>query len=123
LHEVAEPFALLGRTVIPVPLQHGRLPILGYRIAGFAYLTDVSAIPADSYPLLTGLDVLVLSALRYRPHPTHLHLAAALEEAARIGAKRTLFTHIAHELSHAAVSETLPPGVELAYDGLRLDLA
>jgi phosphoribosyl 1,2-cyclic phosphate phosphodiesterase len=123
LHEVQAPFPFLGRTVVPVPLQHGRLPILGYRIGGFAYLTDVSTIPEASYPLLTGLDVLVLSALRHRPHPTHLHVAAALDEAARIGAKRTLFTHIAHEMSHAAVTSTLPAGVELAYDGLQIEIA
>lgn len=123
LHEVRAPFPLLGRTVIPVPLQHGRLPILGYRIGGFAYLTDVSAIPEESYALLSDLDVLVLSALRHRPHPTHLHLARALEEAARIGATRTLFTHIAHEISHAAVAPSLPHGVELAYDGLALEVA
>ena len=122
LHEVAAPFTLAGKTVTPVPLEHGRLPILGFRIGGFAYLTDVSAIPATSYALLRGLDVLVLSALRHRPHPTHFHLARALEEAAQIGAARTVFTHIAHEISHAAVSATLPPGVELAYDGLRLDV-
>lgn len=123
LHEVGEPFPLLGRTVVPVPLQHGRLPILGYRIGGFAYLTDVSAIPEASYVLLRDLDVLVLSALRHRPHPTHLHLGRALEEAARIGAARTLFTHLAHDISHAAVSRTLPPGVELAYDGLSLEIS
>jgi phosphoribosyl 1,2-cyclic phosphate phosphodiesterase len=123
LHEVDAPFALLGRTVVPVPLQHGSLPILGYRIGGFAYLTDVSAIPEASYALLENLDVLVLSALRLRPHPTHMHLARSLEEAARIGATRTLFTHIAHEISHAAVAASLPPGVELAYDGLTFETA
>jgi phosphoribosyl 1,2-cyclic phosphate phosphodiesterase len=121
LHEVRAAVALHGRTVIPVPLQHGRLPILGYRIGGFAYLTDVSAIPEASYGLLGDLDVLVLSALRHRPHPTHLHLARALEEAARIGAARTLFTHIAHDVAHAAVAATLPRGVELAYDGLSIE--
>jgi phosphoribosyl 1,2-cyclic phosphate phosphodiesterase len=121
LHEIRAPLTLHGRSVIPVPLQHGRLPILGYRIGGFAYLTDVSAIPEPSYALLTDLDVLVLSALRHRPHPTHLHLARALEETARIGAARTLFTHIAHEVEHAAVAATLPPGVELAYDGLSIE--
>jgi phosphoribosyl 1,2-cyclic phosphate phosphodiesterase len=121
LHEIEAPLELHGRTVIPVPLQHGRLPILGYRVGGFAYLTDVSAIPEESYALLNGLEVLVLSALRHRPHPTHLHLARALEEAARIGAARTLFTHIAHEVEHAAVAATLPPGVELAYDGLSIE--
>jgi phosphoribosyl 1,2-cyclic phosphate phosphodiesterase len=122
-HRVDGPFPLLGRTVIPVPVEHGALSILGYRIGRFAYLTDVSGIPSSSYPLLRDLDVLVLSALRPRPHPTHLHLAASLEEAARIGAPRTLLTHMGHEMPHAAVSEALPPGVELAYDGLVLDLS
>ena len=121
LHEVEAPFVVLGRTVVPIPLHHGTLPILGYRLGRFAYLTDVSAIPETSYALLHDLEVLVLSALRHRPHPTHLHLARAIEEAARIGARRTLFTHIAHDLSHGAVAPTLPPGVELAYDGLTLD--
>ena len=121
LHEIGAPFELLGRQVIPVPLHHGRLPILGYRIGAFAYLTDVSAIPEESYPLLAKLDVLVLSALRHRPHPTHFHLTRALAEAARIGAKRTLFTHIAHDMSHAEVAATLPPAVELAYDGLSFE--
>ena len=123
LHPVDDrPFALAGRTIIPVPLLHGRLPILGYRTGGFAYLTDVSAIPQASYPLLEGLDVLVLSALRIRPHPTHMHLSRSLDEAARIGARRTLFTHIAHEIAHAEIAPTLPTGVELAYDGLRVDV-
>jgi phosphoribosyl 1,2-cyclic phosphate phosphodiesterase len=87
-------------------------------VGGFAYLTDVSAIPKSSYPLLAGLDLLVLSALRIRPHPTHMHLARALEEVAKIGARRTLLTHIAHEIAHAEVEATLPDGVHIAYDGL-----
>jgi phosphoribosyl 1,2-cyclic phosphate phosphodiesterase len=96
----------------------GGKPITGWRVGGFAYLTDVSAIPKSSYPLLAGLDLLVLSALRIRPHPTHMHLARALEEVAKIGARRTLLTHIAHEIAHAEVEATLPDGVHIAYDGL-----
>jgi phosphoribosyl 1,2-cyclic phosphate phosphodiesterase len=122
LRPVDAPFELFGRTIVPVPLHHGRLPILGYRTGGFAYLTDVSEIPESSYALLDDLDVLVLSALRHRPHPTHFHLERALREAARIGARRTLFTHIAHELAHATVSASLPDGIELAYDGLSLEV-
>src|SRR6185503_19183684 len=76
-HAVDGPFTLWGRRIVPVPVLHGTLPILGFRVEGFAYLTDVSAIPESSYALLTGLDVLVLNALRPRPHPTHLHLEAA----------------------------------------------
>lgn len=122
LRPVAEPFAVRGRTVIPVPVFHGTQPILGYRIGRFAYLTDVSRIPEASYELLGGLDVLVLSALRPRPHPTHLHLSAALEEARRIGAGRTYFTHLSHEMPHRAVSATLPASIQLAWDGLTFEV-
>ncbi len=122
-HAVDGPFTLWGRRILPVPVMHGSLPILGFRVEGFAYLTDVSAVPEGSYPLLTGLDVLVLNALRPRPHPTHLHLERAIAEARRIGARRTLFTHLGHEMPHAAISATLPEGMELAYDGQVLELA
>jgi phosphoribosyl 1,2-cyclic phosphate phosphodiesterase len=120
---VDAPFELHGATVVPVPVMHGRYEILGYRIGRFAYLTDVSAIPSSSYPLLEDLDVLVLSALRPRPHKMHLSLEQALEEAARIGAGRTLLTHMSHEMPHRAISGTLPATVELAYDGLVVEVS
>jgi phosphoribosyl 1,2-cyclic phosphate phosphodiesterase len=123
LREVRAPFDLVGRRVVPVPLMHGTLPILGWRIGDFAYLTDVSEIPAASYPSLEGLDLLVLSALRLRPHPTHFHLDRSLQEARRIGARRTVFTHIAHEIGHGDVSRRLPAGQILAHDGLVLEVA
>ena len=116
--EIDGPFELLGRTVIPVPYWHGELPVLGFRIGDVAYCPDCSAIPDSSRELLRGLDVLVLDALRRRPHPTHFNLEQALVEAKRIGARRTYFTHIAHELSHAATSAELPADMALAYDGL-----
>lgn len=119
---VTGPFEVVGRRVVPVPVMHGQLPILGYRIGDFAYLTDASVIPGPSYPLLRGLDTLVLAAPRERPHPTHMHLARAIEEARLIAPRRTLLTHIAHDLSHAGASARLPAGVELAYDGLVLEL-
>ena len=122
LREVRGRFSLLGREVVPVPLRHGSLSILGYRIGGFAYVTDASHVPDDSRPLLEGLDLLVLNALRLRPHPTHFHLESALDEASRIGARRTLLTHVAHEMGHRATSASLPPGVEIAYDGLVVEL-
>lgn len=122
LREIAGPFELLGRTVVPVPLLHGRLEILGYRIGRIAYLTDVSRIPRTSYALLENLDLLVLNALRDRPHPTHLTIDQAVVEAERIGARRTVFTHLSHEARHAEVTARLPRGVELAYDGLTIDL-
>jgi phosphoribosyl 1,2-cyclic phosphate phosphodiesterase len=123
LRPVTTAFRLLGRDVVPIPLMHGRLPILGYRIGRVAYLTDVSEIPEPSYALLADLDVLVLNALRTRPHPTHLNFEGALARAARIGATRTYLTHVSHEVSYATVSARLPPGVELAYDGMSIDVA
>lgn len=114
------PFDIGGQTIVPVPLLHGRLPILGYRIGRFAYLTDCSTIPDGSWDLLGDLDVVVLDALRERPHPTHFSLSEALEAAARIGAPRTYFTHICHDLAHQPTMARLPPGVELAYDGLAI---
>jgi len=116
------PFELGGQTVVPVPLLHGRLPILGFRIGTFAYLTDCSVIPSESWPLLEGLDVVVLDALRDRPHPTHFSLGEALDAAGRIAAHRTYFTHICHELRHQPTSARLPAGVELAYDGLSISI-
>lgn len=120
--EVDGAFEVLGRVALPVPVLHGSLPILGYRIGGLAYLTDVSRIPEASYALLEGLELLVLNALRERPHPTHLTIDEALHEASRIGAQRTILTHMSHEVRHADVASRLPPGIELGYDGLHVEL-
>lgn len=120
--EIDAPFELFGREILPVPVDHGSLPILGFRIGRFAYLTDVSHVSESSAALLAGLDVLVLNALRARPHPTHLSIEGAVAEAGRHGARRTLFTHMSHEVRYATVSAGLPPGVELAYDGLTVDV-
>jgi phosphoribosyl 1,2-cyclic phosphate phosphodiesterase len=116
------PFRIGRETVVPVPIRHGRATILGFRVGRFAYLTDCSAIPEPSFALLDGLDTLVLDALRHEPHPTHFTVAGAMAAARRIGAGRTYFTHIAHDLGHAATSAALPPGVALAYDGLWIDV-
>ena len=123
LRPVNGPFELLGARVVPVPVWHGSLPVLGFRIDGFAYVTDVNRIPEESYPLLAGLEVLVLGALRYRPHPTHFSIGEAVAVAARIGARRTFFTHLAHDVDHAAPALPLPPGVAFGHDGLELDLS
>jgi len=117
LNTIAGPFEIGGRTIIPVSLLHGTLPILGFRVGNFAYCTDVSEIPPKSRPLLEGLDVLMLDALRKRPHPTHFNLEQAIAEAGRIAARQTFFTHIAHELGHEASNRALPEGMALAYDG------
>lgn len=114
------PFTIGDQTIVPVPVRHGNWTIYGFRFGNFAYLTDCNAIPDASMPLLTGLDVLVLDALRHRPHPTHFTVAQAVEVARAIGAKQTLLTHICHDLGHAETSAKLPAGIGLAYDGLRL---
>ena len=114
---------MIGRQeIVPVPVQHGHRMILGFRFGRFAYLTDCNHVPATSMALLQGLDVLVLDALRHRPHPTHFTIAEALAVSASVGARQTYFTHICHDLSHAATCAELPAGVTLAYDGLQLEI-
>jgi phosphoribosyl 1,2-cyclic phosphate phosphodiesterase len=118
LEPLAETTLVHGVEFLRIPVMHGELEIVGYRFGRAAYLTDVSEIPEESFSLLEGLDHLVLSALRYKPHPSHATVEQALGWAKRIGAKQTWLTHIAHELSHEATNRTLPDGVALAYDGL-----
>jgi phosphoribosyl 1,2-cyclic phosphate phosphodiesterase len=119
--QIGGPFTLGGVEIVPVPLFHGRLPVLGFRIGSFAYLTDCNRIPDESWPLLDGVRTVILDALRYRPHSTHFSVDQAVEVVARLGAGRAYFTHICHDLGHAAASARLPAGVELAYDGLVLE--
>jgi phosphoribosyl 1,2-cyclic phosphate phosphodiesterase len=115
------PFKVLGERVTPIPLMHAHFNVLGFRVGDVAYCTDVSAIPDGSWPLLNDLRVLVLDALRTRPHPAHFSVDQALEVVSRVKPGRTYFTHMTHELEHEATNQTLPPGVELAYDGLTFD--
>ncbi len=121
--EIDGGFELFGRRVEPIRLVHGDVCVLGYRIGRFAYCTDCNDIPPASQEQLRDLDVLVLDALRIRPHPTHLNLEQALDWAKRIGARRTIFTHIAHEILHAEVQATLPAGIDLACDGMVVPIA
>lgn len=116
--EITGPFEVAGTRWTPIELLHGDLPVLGFRVGRLAYCTDVSFIPESSYPLLAGLDVLVLDALQKKKHTTHFSLDEAVEQAARIGARQTWFTHIAHGLGHKETNRELPAGVRLAYDGL-----
>jgi phosphoribosyl 1,2-cyclic phosphate phosphodiesterase len=124
LFRIGGPFSLGGIEIVPVPLWHGPLPILGFRVGPFAYLTDCSRIPDQSWPLLEGVRTLVVDALRERPHSTHFSVTEAIDVARRLAPERTYFTHICHDLPHAATCARLPPGMELAYDGqkLRMDL-
>jgi phosphoribosyl 1,2-cyclic phosphate phosphodiesterase len=118
-----EPFWALGQRIVPIRLRHGpRFEVLGFRIGNVAYCTDVNEIPAESLSLLEGLDVLVLDALRNRPHITHFSLHEAIEVARLLKPKRIYFTHISHDLGHDETNALLPAGMELAYDGLRIPL-
>lgn len=129
-----EPVDIHGLRFTPLRLMHGALPIVGFRIEPtpggglggaadwlpMAYCTDVSEIPAETWPSLAGLSTLVLDALRWKPHPTHLTIDQAVETAGRIGAARTWFVHIAHQVTHADGEARTPEGVSLAWDGLTL---
>jgi len=116
------PFEAAGAAITPVPVYHGDRIVLGFRVGAVAYLTDCSRIPAKSWGLLEGVDVVVLDALRERPHPTHFSLTEAVAAAERIGARQTFFTHIAHDLGHERTCAKLPASMALAYDGLVVDL-
>jgi phosphoribosyl 1,2-cyclic phosphate phosphodiesterase len=109
--------------IVPVPVFHGLLPVLGFRVGSFAYLTDCNRIPDASWQLLTGVRTIVLDALRHRPHSTHFSVSEAVDVVARLGAERAYFTHMCHDLPHAETCAQLPPGVELAYDGLVIEIA
>ena len=123
LHEVDGPFTHDGVDIVPLPVTHGDWTILGYRIGGFAYITDTNGIPDDTLRLLDGVDTLALDALRPAPrHPTHFTIDEAVAVAQRIGARETWLIHLAHEAEHGEVEARLPAGVRIAWDGLELDL-
>jgi phosphoribosyl 1,2-cyclic phosphate phosphodiesterase len=118
-----QPFDVLGARITPVPMQHGpRFDVLGFRIGNVAYCTDVNAIPPESMALLTGLECLVLDALRPRGHATHFGLDEAIDVARQLRPAQTYFTHMSHELEHEATNARLPRGMALAYDGQRIPL-
>lgn len=112
---------VLDHDVTPIPLRHGRYDVLGFRIANVAYCTDVNLIPEESWPLLEGLDVLILDALRFRPHPTHFSFDEAMVVVEKLKPKQTYFTHISCKLDPVEAEKRMPPNVALAYDGLRFE--
>jgi phosphoribosyl 1,2-cyclic phosphate phosphodiesterase len=127
LKEVTGPFELLGVKIIPIPLEHGEMQVLGFRFGRGAYLTDYNAVPESSLELLRGLDDLIVDALRDIPHPMHQTVDQALALVTKLKPKRAWFTHIAHDLGHAETNERLRrlgyPNIQLAYDGLQLEIA
>ena len=120
LRELCGPLAVGGVRVIPVPLLHGRLPIHGFRVGRLAYLTDCSEIPLASWALLDDLHTLVIDGLRPEPHATHFSIGQALEVVARLRPAQAFLTHLTHDVDHGPTEAQLPPGVRLAYDGLRV---
>jgi phosphoribosyl 1,2-cyclic phosphate phosphodiesterase len=112
------PFDLFEKQIVPIPLFHGSMPVLGFRIGKLAYLTDHSRIPDESMALLQGLDTLFLDALRYKPHPTHSTVSQSLTTVEALAPRVAYFTHICHDLGHQRAESMLPPNVRLAYDGL-----
>lgn len=120
-HPLDGPLSLFGVNITPVPLLHGSMPSTGFRFGNFAYLTDCSSIPEASMQLLTGLDILVIDALRRTPHPHHFNFESAMDISGQIGARQTYFTHLTHEISHREETQ-LPEGIFLAFDGLKFDL-
>ncbi|MDW7981204.1 MAG: MBL fold metallo-hydrolase [Thermomicrobium sp.] len=120
LHEFEGPFELFGQTFVPVPVLHGGWTVYGFRCGPLAYVTDAKTIPPSSIALLRGVEILVLNALRDRPHPTHLSLAEALSIVEEIRPARAYLTHVSHEVLHLEWNHRLPAGVTLAYDGLRV---
>jgi phosphoribosyl 1,2-cyclic phosphate phosphodiesterase len=115
------PFEALGERILPIRLEHGPFSVLGFRIGDMAYCTDVNRIPEASWPALEELDILVLDALRVEPHPTHFSLEEALAVVRRLRPRQTFFTHLAHGFDHGRTEAILPPGVNLAYDGLSVE--
>jgi phosphoribosyl 1,2-cyclic phosphate phosphodiesterase len=116
-----EPFIVIGERVVPVPLDHAHFDVFGFRIGDVAYCTDVNHIPDRSWRLLEGLEVLVLDALRPAPHPGHFSIDQALDVISQVRPRRAYLTHMSHEVEHDATNRRLPPGVELAYDGLKFE--
>ena len=113
---------IVGVPVLPLAFEHGFLRVFGYRFGPLAYITDAKAVLGSGRGALGGLDVLVLNALWWRPHPTHLSITEAIETALALGARRTYLTHLTHETGHADLARRLPAGVWPAYDGLTIEV-
>jgi phosphoribosyl 1,2-cyclic phosphate phosphodiesterase len=125
LHPITQEIFRIGPAqIVPLPVRHHRMPVLGFRFGPFAYITDANHIPPETFARLRGVEVLVLNALRQETHLSHFTLAQAVEIAQQVGARQTWLTHISHLMGrHHDVNAALPPGVALAHDGLVLELA
>jgi phosphoribosyl 1,2-cyclic phosphate phosphodiesterase len=125
LHAISEytPFEAAGVEVIPLRVMHAQLPVLGFRIGNMAYVTDFKTLPEKTLDQLTGLDLLVMGTLRFKPHFSHLMVEESLTLINRLAPKQTYFTHMSHDMGlHELAEKELPPNVRLAYDGLKIEL-
>lgn len=124
LHEIGDtPFEVNGIRVTPLPVMHGKLPIVGYRIGNLAYITDAKTIPQSTIDLLEGVEVLVVNALRHDWHNTHMSVNEAMEVVKQVNAPRVYFTHMCHDIGlHETQNSQLPPGIKLAHDGLIVEV-
>ena len=125
-HTIKRSFDVIGLRATPIPVIHGNDEVTGFRLSDgqveMAFITDCNLIPPASLRMLERLDLLIIDALRYKPHPTHLHLEQTLAYIAEVRPRRAVLTHMGHDFQHAVASAHLPPGVEMAYDGYRLEL-
>lgn len=109
--------------ILPYAQLHGEIHSIGYRFGPVAYSTDISAMAEESWPLIEGVELFIVDALRYRPHVSHFSVDQAIEAARRVGAKRTILTHMHHELDYRTLAARLPEGIVPAYDGMVVDVA
>ncbi|AZO95393.1 MBL fold metallo-hydrolase [Halocella sp. SP3-1] len=115
-------FLIKDKEVYPLPVKHGKLDIYGYRIENMAYITDCSFIPEATFKQLKGIDLIILGALRYRPHSTHMNIEQAIKTIKKLNVSRAYLTHLSHEIEHNKVSRELPENIFLAYDGLIVEV-
>ena len=122
MHVFDGPFDVAGTPVVPFQVGHGRWTVNGFRFGGLVYLTDAKLVPADALDAMRGAEVLVINALREKPHPVHLSISEALDVIADVNPRRAYLVHISHEVSHARMSAQLPEQVTIAYDGLTVEV-
>lgn len=123
LNNIDRPFTIENITITPIPVMHGIMEILGYRIGNFAYISDVSHIPDSSFKLLEGVERLVIDGLRYKKHATHFCIDEAVEAAQKISPQQTWLTHLSHDCLYAELCNQLPGNIEPAYDGLKFSFS
>lgn len=120
--EAGREIVVAGIPLLPLAFEHGHVRVFGYRFGDLAYLTDVKAVAPPEMERLRGLRVLVLNALWWRSHPTHMSITEAVDTAQALGAERTYLTHLTHETGHAELAARLPDGIFPAYDGLVVEV-